>query len=137
MPQSAVNCSTLCEQTAGSQPSTSQVSLVAIMHFSEQLHMPSYCRLGDATSGWCRNGTQMMEQQHIHTWATGCQALHTSACRTTTHTTIYSQLDIAVRKNWESHIDASHSRQPLLVKGERLVRYEVNAVIPELLSPCV
>ena len=38
-------------------------------------------------------------------------------------------LDIAVRKNWESHIDASHSRQPL-VKGERLVRYEVNAVIP-------
>ena len=27
----------------------------------------------------------------------------------------------------QSHIDASHSRQPL-VKGERLVRYEVNAV---------
>ena len=38
------------------------------------------------------------------------------------------RLDIAVRKNWESHIDASHSRQPV-VKGERLVRYEVNAVI--------
>ena len=33
------------------------------------------------------------------------------------------------RKNSGSHIDASHSRQPL-VKGERLVRYEVNAVIP-------
>ena len=33
-------------------------------------------------------------------------------------------------KNWGSHIDASHSRQPL-VKGERLVRYEVNAVIGE------
>ena len=33
------------------------------------------------------------------------------------------------RKNLGSHIDASHSRQPL-VKGERLVRYEVNAVIP-------
>ena len=32
------------------------------------------------------------------------------------------------RKNWRSHIDASHSRQPL-VKGERLVRYEVNAVM--------
>ena len=31
-------------------------------------------------------------------------------------------------KNLESHIDASHSRQPL-VKGERLVRYEVNAVM--------
>ena len=32
------------------------------------------------------------------------------------------------RKNSNSHIDASHSRQPL-VKGERLVRYEVNAVM--------
>ena len=32
------------------------------------------------------------------------------------------------RKNCGSHIDASHSRQPL-VKGERLVRYEVNAVM--------
>ena len=31
-------------------------------------------------------------------------------------------------KNCGSHIDASHSRQPL-VKGERLVRYEVNAVM--------
>ena len=33
------------------------------------------------------------------------------------------------RKNSGSHIDASHSRQPL-VKGERLVRNEVNAVMP-------
>ena len=32
------------------------------------------------------------------------------------------------RKNLGSHIDASHSRQPL-IKGERLVRYEVNAVM--------
>ena len=32
------------------------------------------------------------------------------------------------RKNLGSHIDASLSRQPL-VKGERLVRYEVNAVM--------
>ena len=32
--------------------------------------------------------------------------------------------------NCRSHIDASHSRQPL-VKGERLVRYEVNAVMPQ------
>ena len=31
-------------------------------------------------------------------------------------------------KNTGSHIDASHSRQPL-VKGERLVRYEMNAVM--------
>ena len=44
-----------------------------------------------------------------------------------------SWLDIAVHKNWESHIDASHSRQPL-VKGERLVRYEVNAVIASLVQ---
>ena len=35
---------------------------------------------------------------------------------------------LELRKNWGSHIDASHSRQPL-VKGERLVRYEVNAVM--------
>jgi len=32
------------------------------------------------------------------------------------------------RKNSEIHIDVSHSRQPL-VKGERLVRYEVNTVM--------
>ena len=37
--------------------------------------------------------------------------------------------DQSPRKNSNSHIDASHSRQPL-VKGERLVRYEVNAVMP-------
>jgi hypothetical protein len=36
--------------------------------------------------------------------------------------------DQSPRKNSGSHIDASHSRQPL-VKGERLVRYEVNAVM--------
>ena len=39
-------------------------------------------------------------------------------------------------KNWGSHIDASHSRQPL-VKGERLVRYEVNAVMLVCLKSCV
>ena len=33
-------------------------------------------------------------------------------------------------KNCEIHIDVSHSRQPL-VKGERLVRYEVNTVMLE------
>ena len=40
---------------------------------------------------------------------------------------------IKLRKNCESHIDASHSRQSL-VKGERLVRYEVNAVMIWLLK---
>ena len=38
--------------------------------------------------------------------------------------------DQGLHKNLGSHIDASHSRQPL-VKGERLVRYEVNAVMLE------
>ena len=37
-------------------------------------------------------------------------------------------LGLAPRKNSGSHIDASHSRQPL-VKGERLVRNEVNTVM--------
>ena len=37
-------------------------------------------------------------------------------------------LEPKLPKNWFSHIDASLSRQPL-VKGERLVRYEVNAVM--------
>ena len=36
---------------------------------------------------------------------------------------------LGTRKNSGNHIAASHSLQPL-VKGERLVRYEVNAVIP-------
>ena len=38
------------------------------------------------------------------------------------------------RKNLGSHIHASHSRQPL-VKGERLVRYEVNAVMVSGVGP--
>ena len=36
--------------------------------------------------------------------------------------------DTKSHKNSEIHIDVSHSRQPL-VKGERLVRYEVNTVM--------
>lgn len=42
---------------------------------------------------------------------------------------------LELRKNWGSHIDASHSRQPL-VKGERLVRHEVNAVMATTASLC-
>jgi len=42
--------------------------------------------------------------------------------------------DQSPRKNSGSHIDASHSRQPL-VKGERLVRYEVNAVMHDMAAP--
>ena len=45
---------------------------------------------------------------------------------------IYGMLGaMSSRKNSGSHIDASLSRQPL-VKGERLVRYEVNAVMLKL-----
>ncbi len=46
---------------------------------------------------------------------------HTAAC--THHVGAHG-----LRKNSRSHIDASHSRQPVL-KGERLVHYEVNAVM--------
>ena len=42
---------------------------------------------------------------------------------------------LELRKNWGSHIDASHSRQPL-VKGERLVRHEVNAVMTRPFTSC-
>ena len=49
--------------------------------------------------------------------------------QTKAHTDVcYCVGDQSPRKNYGSHIDASHSRQPL-VKGERLVRYEVNAVM--------
>ena len=71
--------------------------------------------------------------------ATATCATHNSACspcrtdlscsRSLLHD--YSILFIGTRQsrtNLGSHIDASHSRQPL-VKGERLVRYEVNAVM--------
>ena len=47
----------------------------------------------------------------------------------------YSWEPRSSRKNSGSHIDASLSRQPL-VKGERLVRYEVNAVIIKFAQPC-
>ena len=46
---------------------------------------------------------------------------HTAAC--THHVGAHGP-----RQNSRSHIDASHSRQPL-IKGKRLVRYEVNDVM--------
>ena len=69
--------------------------------------------------------TYLCRQRHrqTHTYSTRIHSIRNA-----------SLLDIAVHKNWESHIDASHSRQPL-VKGERLVRYEVNAVILRVLLP--
>ena len=53
------------------------------------------------------NGVSLRRRPFAAVWVVGAQGL---------------------RKNSRSHIDASHSRQPL-VKGERLVRYEVNAVM--------
>ena len=47
---------------------------------------------------------------------------------TTTTTVCLVELPKGAPKIGLSHIDASHPRQPL-VKGERLVRDEVNAVI--------
>ena len=45
------------------------------------------------------------------------------------HAEIFPKVEAtSLFKNMGSHIDASHSRQPL-VKGEKLVRYEVNAEI--------
>ena len=78
---------------------------------------------GDTASRRCHKHTFCQVATHSHSAATR-QAIRATAGRTLS----IAQLDIAVRKNWESHIDASHSRQPL-IKGERLVRYEVNAVI--------
>ncbi len=46
---------------------------------------------------------------------------HTAAC--THHVGAHG-----LRTNLRSHIDASHSRQPF-VKGEILVRYEMNSVM--------
>ena len=65
------------------------------------------------------------------------KAGHTSRNRRIVHPgTVRCSWGARPRKNYESHIDASLSRQPL-VKGERLVRYEVNAVmaVQRLSSP--
>ena len=43
---------------------------------------------------------------------------------------LFELLEPKLPKNWHSHIDASLSRQPL-VKGERLMRYEVIAVMQD------
>ena len=55
-----------------------------------------------------------------------------SVCVGTTNTRLcHSIVGANPHKNSEIKIDVSHSRQPL-VKGERLVRYEVNAVMLHL-----
>ena len=64
-------------------------------------------------------------------WGSVLQDLEPNAWRTTRFHPRQGRRNSWVqrtRKNSRNHIAASHSRQPL-VKGERLVRYEVNAVI--------
>jgi hypothetical protein len=62
----------------------------------------------------------------------GWQARAESNARRTSNTKaegfIFHSWGTSPRKNSMIHIDVSHSRQPL-VKGERLVRYEVNTVM--------
>ena len=63
-----------------------------------------------------------------------CRSKHKKSSRKARHRMLRSRLlGPQPRKNSGSHIDASHSRQPL-VKGERLVRYEVNAVMTLLFA---
>ena len=102
-PQSAVNCSTLWERATGSPPSTSQVSFgrhQPLSTFHVKLHLYINCLINTISN--------VVECLAWLPFVVGAWGL---------------------RKNWGSHIDASHSRQPL-VKGERLVRHEVNAVMP-------
>ena len=61
-------------------------------------------------------------------WMGKAFEIHTERRNTQSQTAVGIVGALQLRKNSISHIDASHSRQPL-VKGERLVRYEVNAVI--------
>ena len=72
-----------------------------------------------ATGGWARGG-RTPRPTHAAKRSTRQRARRLSELRT--------KLGDRALKKYRSHIDASHSRQPL-VKGERLVRAEMNAVI--------
>ena len=101
-----MNCSTLRERAAGSPPNTSQVSFMESARTSLVLVNPY----------------PVVALNHKHCLST--------PFRTPLRSLFYDNYlgTICSHKNIISHIDASLSRQPL-VKGERLVRYEVNAVM--------
>ena len=77
-----------------------------------------------ATGGWARGG-RTPRPTHAAKRSTRQRARRLSELRT--------KLGDRALKKYRSHIDASHSRQPL-VKGERLVRYEMNAVMMKCLG---
>ena len=94
---------------------------------------PGFCVKSDAVS---RFGSPHRLQQSTVTPRLG--DLHPAECSAFA-VVVHNQFNtehVGTRrslKNCISHIDASHSRQPL-VKGERLVRYEVNAVMARLFA---
>ena len=144
-----MNCSTLQEQAAGSLPSASQVSL----HFARKTSGSRWWKRArlclEARSG-LRYGPQFSCNLRVATRAQRCLARRAifaymslrrsleryalrwiESCAQPASASAVLATEVGnqgSRKNSNSHIDASHSRQPL-VKGERLVRYEVNAVM--------
>ena len=80
----------------------------------------------------------MVHVVYVHTHTHASMYVETHVC-VLTHTCVHARMHLTMlvtytlgqksRKNSEIHIDVSHSRQPL-VKGERLVRNEVNTVMP-------
>ena len=105
--QSAVSCSTLRERAAWSSPSASQVSCPwNILEIGEQYQKSMLTYYFKFT-------------RRRYRITVGAGPVSVSWVR-------------GPLKNWYIHISASLSRQPL-VKGERSVRYEVNAAMPMLL----
>ena len=81
-----------------------------------KIQPPNKCNQKDKKEECCDMGLYWKQQTHL---------VPPAAIRPLLHCVCWSS---ELPKNCVSHIDASHSRQPL-VKGERLVRYEVNAVM--------
>ena len=81
-----------------------------------KIQPPNKCNQKDKKEECCNMGLYWKQQTHL---------VPPAAIRPLLHCVCWSS---ELPKNCVSHIDASHSRQPL-VKGERLVRYEVNAVM--------
>ena len=92
--------------------------------FASALHttMRMICLLRPVWTMSCNDTVQFLCKFYIR----GARTQHESKVHFAITTT--QSWEASSRKNLWSHIDASHSRQPL-VKGERLVRYEVNAVM--------
>ena len=103
--QCAVNCSALQEQTEGSGPSTNQVSLP---------NAPANQTLSLNFDTIAPSNQRTFEESKTTALFVDARVSPVKARKPF--------------KNCFNYIDVSHSRQPL-VKGERLVRYEVNAVM--------